>query len=206
MGINRTSHLFITEAVEELRERWPLRLLLLGDQHLRPNFQRRCGPNTPLRARAFYQREKWCKKALAVDNDGKDKRAKCLDLGEEHPSLWGKWDIVYNGGTLEHMEEQFAAWRNALYALRPGGFFISVTTGLGKWPKPPKWLFTPLFFRALVERNERFLCLSNSKHIQFKHGKVHYFNLQRSNLGDWSVWSYRHPDSEYKGSPTTIKT
>jgi SAM-dependent methyltransferase len=76
------------------------------------------------------------------------------DLNERYPEdMRGRFDMVLDGGTLEHIFNYPAALRHCLELLRPGGHFVTITPahnfmGHGFYQFSPE-----LFFRVFQKEN-----------------------------------------------------
>jgi SAM-dependent methyltransferase len=76
------------------------------------------------------------------------------DLNQPLPErLKERFDVVYDGGTLEHVFNFPQALKNCMEMVRPGGQFITHTTG-NNWWGHGFYQFSPeLFYRALSPEN-----------------------------------------------------
>lgn len=76
------------------------------------------------------------------------------DLNQPVPLAWhGQFDVVVDGGTLEHVFNVPVALRNAMELLRPGGRLLSATIP-NNWCGHGFYQFSPeLFFRVLSPEN-----------------------------------------------------
>jgi len=69
------------------------------------------------------------------------------------PELSQRFDVVFDGGTLEHVFDIGAALRNCMELVRPGGRFVSATIA-NNWCGHGFYQFSPeLFYRALGAEN-----------------------------------------------------
>lgn len=69
------------------------------------------------------------------------------------PELKGRFDLVYDGGTLEHVFNFPTALANCMEMLRPGGRFITHTCA-NNWCGHGFYQFSPeLFYSAMSEEN-----------------------------------------------------
>lgn len=84
----------------------------------------------------------------SVDLNGKD-GALPRDLMK--PLGLGRFDMVTNFGTTEHVAQQEPAWRNAIEATER--VFVSTTPAPGSWPRHGKWYPTSEFYEALAALN-----------------------------------------------------
>jgi SAM-dependent methyltransferase len=76
------------------------------------------------------------------------------DLNEPVPAAWHEqFDLVFDGGTLEHVFNFTTALRNCMQMIRPQGRFVSVTMP-NNWCGHGFYQFSPeLFYRALSPEN-----------------------------------------------------
>jgi SAM-dependent methyltransferase len=76
------------------------------------------------------------------------------DLNEPVPAAWHEqFDLVFDGGTLEHVFNFTTALRNCMQMVRPQGRFVSVTMP-NNWCGHGFYQFSPeLFYRALSPEN-----------------------------------------------------
>ncbi len=85
---------------------------------------------------------------VSVDWNGKNGALK-LDLRE--PLRLGKFDMVTNFGTSEHVTRQEPVWRNMIEATEK--VLISSTPDPGNWKKHGKYYPTVEFYRSLADLN-----------------------------------------------------
>lgn len=84
----------------------------------------------------------------SVDLNGKDGALR-KDL--QRPLKLGRFDMVTNFGTTEHVAEQEPAWRNIVEAA--ASVVVSTTPSPGSWPRHGKWYPTEEFYHALADLN-----------------------------------------------------
>ena len=76
------------------------------------------------------------------------------DLNQALPEkLTKRFDVVYDGGTLEHVFNFPQALKNCMEMVRPGGQFITHTPGNNWWGHGFYQLSPELFYRALSPEN-----------------------------------------------------
>lgn len=85
---------------------------------------------------------------VSVDLNGKDGALR-KDL--QKPLNLGRFDMVTNFGTTEHVGQQEPAWRNIVEAA--GSVVVSTTPAPGSWPRHGKWYPTEEFYVALARLN-----------------------------------------------------
>ncbi len=71
---------------------------------------------------------------VSIDLNGLD-GALPLDLGQPLPTDLGVFDIVTNFGCIEHVENQYQAWRNVHDACDVGRPMVHSLPQVGSWPK-----------------------------------------------------------------------
>ncbi len=84
----------------------------------------------------------------SVDLNGKDG---ALPLDLQQPLNLGRFDMVTNFGTTEHVAEQEPAWRNVIEAA--AAVIVSTTPLPGDWKKHGRWYPTEAFYRELARLN-----------------------------------------------------
>jgi SAM-dependent methyltransferase len=90
----------------------------------------------------------------ALDASSYEGAARLHDLNEPVPAAWHEqFDLVFDGGTLEHVFNFSTALKNCMQMIRPHGRFVSVTLP-NNWCGHGFYQFSPeLFFRALSPEN-----------------------------------------------------
>ena len=90
----------------------------------------------------------------ALDASNYEGATRLHDLNEPVPAAWhGQFDLVFDGGTLEHVFNFTTALKNCMQMVKPGGRFVSVTMP-NNWCGHGFYQFSPeLFFRALSPEN-----------------------------------------------------
>jgi SAM-dependent methyltransferase len=90
----------------------------------------------------------------SMDASGYEEASLTHDLNQVIPEeLNERFDLVFDGGTLEHVFDFPTAIRNCMRMLRPGGRFVSVTIP-NNWCGHGFYQFSPeLFFRVFSEEN-----------------------------------------------------
>jgi len=76
------------------------------------------------------------------------------DMNEALPSsLYEQFDLVFDGGTLEHVFQFPRAIHNAMQLVKPGGWFVGFTCG-NNWFGHGFYQFSPeVYYRALSRQN-----------------------------------------------------
>ena len=90
----------------------------------------------------------------ALDASGYEGATRLHDLNEPVPAAWHEqFDLVFDGGTLEHVFNFATALKNCMQMVKPHGRFVSVTLP-NNWCGHGFYQFSPeLFFRALSPEN-----------------------------------------------------
>src|SRR5580765_1733788 len=90
----------------------------------------------------------------ALDASTYEGATRVHDLNEPVPAAWREqFDLVFDGGTLEHVFNFAAALKNCMQMVKPQGRFVSVTMP-NNWCGHGFYQFSPeLFFRALGPEN-----------------------------------------------------
>lgn len=147
MGVNKRSNQMILDVAQLLRP--PVGMVLLGSQQMRPSVSQKFkGAKQHYEAMVDVFKEVVC-----VDLNGK---FECWreDLSKPIYEAYDSFDIVYNGGTLEHVKNQQEAWKNAHYMLHEDGVAIHVCPLLGGWINHSLYLYQQSFFAELVAANK----------------------------------------------------
>lgn len=90
----------------------------------------------------------------SMDASGYEDASLTHDLNRMIPADWNeRFDLVFDGGTLEHVFDFPTAIKNCMRMIRPGGRFVSVTIP-NNWCGHGFYQFSPeLFFRVFSEEN-----------------------------------------------------
>ena len=142
---------------------WFGRVLTLGRQamHLDPatlaRVYRRLGVPQPADTSAFADRLLVAMGAAtveALDASPYEQATRLHDLNEPVPRAWHEqFDVVFDGGTLEHVFNVPAALANCIEMLKVGGRFVAATVA-NNWCGHGFYQFSPeLFYRAFSPAN-----------------------------------------------------
>jgi SAM-dependent methyltransferase len=90
----------------------------------------------------------------SMDASGYEEASLTHDLNRATPAEWNeRFDLIFDGGTLEHVFDFPTAIKNCMRMTRPGGRFVSVTIA-NNWCGHGFYQFSPeLFFRVFSEAN-----------------------------------------------------
>jgi len=102
-----------------------------------------------------------------------------LDLGEEQKNLWRQYELIFNGGTAEYVENQREFWRNAHYFLATGGIAIHVCPIGKEWKNHSPYLYSPEFFDLLISKNK--YDLMKQKIVEHKKSSAIYVMFRKLN-------------------------
>jgi SAM-dependent methyltransferase len=110
-------------------------------------------PMTSLYADKFF-RFLGAKEITSVDRSNFEDATLLHDLNERFPeNLRGQFDLVMDGGTLEHIFNYPVALRNCLELLRVGGHFVTITPASGQMGHGFYQFSPELFFRVFSAEN-----------------------------------------------------
>jgi SAM-dependent methyltransferase len=93
-------------------------------------------------------------KVVAMDFSAYEGAGLVHDLNEPVPLAWHQqYDLIFDGGTLEHIFSFPTAIRNCMQLLKPGGRFVSVASA-NNWCGHGFYQFSPeLFYRIFTPAN-----------------------------------------------------
>lgn len=110
-------------------------------------------PMGPLYADGFF-RFLGATETASVDHSDFEDATLLHDLNERFPeNVRGRFDLVVDGGTLEHVFDFPAALRNCLELLRVGGHFVAFTPAAGQMGHGFYQFSPELFFRVFSAEN-----------------------------------------------------
>lgn len=117
-----------------------------------------------------------------------------LDLNDPVPeAMWGQFDLVYDGGTLEHIFDIRQALANVVRLVKPGGMVLHHVPVNG-YVDHGFYQFSPMLFQAYYQAN-RFREVFRAHHYK-QDGQYHCPRLKdgesipRNGLGDESLIFY----------------
>ena len=89
---------------------------------------------------------------ISIDLNGED-GALILDLSKpiHNEELLGRFDVVTNFGTSEHVENQYHCFKNMHDFARKGGLCIHAIPKIGHWTDHCEYHYYPSFFKKLAE-------------------------------------------------------
>lgn len=148
MGLNIKAFRYIQMIVHDLdRELTSSRVCLLGNLYLGRGtkcIQRKAGTRI-----VHEYLENHGTDVVSIDLNGKDK-ALPLDLQIPLPDSIGTFDIIINGGTSEHVEDQDACFDNINRICRIDGLMFHMVPYVGSWPNHCQHYYTEESFRQLA--------------------------------------------------------
>jgi SAM-dependent methyltransferase len=135
----------------------------------------------------------------SLDWNGKD-GALSVDLGKPLKNL-GLFDFIINGGTAEHVYDQYECWKNIHNLCKEGGLVVSVGPLADNWLKHSPWRYSLEFFDCLCFKNN--YDLLERKVVNFKNQcglDCHYISF-RKNKGAFiskdvfvRIWNNHHKE------------
>lgn len=138
-------------------------------------------------------------KDTSIDWNGKD-GAIALDLAKPINNI-GPFDIILNGGTAEHVYDQYECWKNIHNLCKVGGLVVSIGPLSGNWLKHSPWRYSLEFFDCLSFINN--YDLLERKVVTFKNQRgldFHYISF-RKNMGQFisrelfvKIWNNHHKE------------
>ena len=72
----------------------------------------------------------------------------------DDPFWTGKFDVLTNLGTSEHVSDQPMCWENIHNLVKVGGIFIHVIPRVGEWPDHSPYAYQKLFLKTLASVND----------------------------------------------------
>jgi hypothetical protein len=144
LGITRRVHNFEIASLKAARLDYQnLRLCELGNQYFVDP-----GEEVHLAKRVYSS---WGVDHVSIDLNGEN-GSLVIDLDKPVPStLVGRFDVVTNYGTLEHVNNQFQAFKNVHDMCRVGGVMIHTLTPLGHWPGHGRYYYSQEFVIQLAK-------------------------------------------------------
>jgi SAM-dependent methyltransferase len=180
MGVNNVSNKLIIESIMQVHKQTPplnLSMVILGSQIMRPKVRQQFKSAK----RHYESMSDIFSDVVCIDTNGK---MECLkkDLNEPLKEMHGSFDVLFNGGTMEHVTKQLDGWRNCHYLLREDGIFIHVSPLVGGWPKHGKYLYKESFFVELIKAN-KYKPLIMPQIISHPKGDAVYLSFQKTRKG-----------------------
>ena len=113
------------------------------------NIERKIEPR--MVAKKYYETVLGVQEHVSIDINGKW-GAIALNLDLPVPNnLEGKFDIVTNYGTGEHVDNQFSFFRNVHNLCKKGGIIIHALVPVGHWPNHCRYYYDETFVNCLAE-------------------------------------------------------
>jgi hypothetical protein len=162
---------------EKLKMPFNLSFVILGSQIMRPKVR-----STYRSAKKHYESmPDLFSDVVAIDTNG---RMECLQrsLCEPQRDMHDNFDLLYNGGTMEHVVNQKEGWRNCHYLLREGGIAVHVSPLSGGWPRHGRYHYTPEFFDELIRLN-KYKIRSMPQVVKHNKGDAIYLSFQKMKTG-----------------------
>ncbi len=149
MGLQLEYIQFINDSVAAagLKPRPGVTMCELGNQHLRKSARSLTKAKTGkeyFRSLGFEH--------TSIDWNGLD-GAMALDLRQpiQNSALLGKFDVLTNSGTSEHVENQYECFKNIHQLVKARGLMVHLNPMTGSWPGHGLYYYTFDFFRRLAQ-------------------------------------------------------
>ncbi len=145
MGIRKGWLDFTFEAIGSTGLRFEaLEMCELGNQHISVD-----GINFEIAKQYF---ESLGIRHISIDLNGED-GALVLDLSKpiQNEELLGRFDVVTNFGTSEHVENQYHCFQNMHDFTKKGGLCIHAIPKIGHWKDHCEYYYDPSFFKKLAQ-------------------------------------------------------
>jgi SAM-dependent methyltransferase len=97
-----------------------------------------------------YYEEAGVELYLAFDLSGRNGSFK-VDLCKDH-GFMAQFDIVTNYGTIEHVNEQYPAFKNVHDLCKEGGIMLHAFPAVGQWPGHGRYYYSLAFAYELARR------------------------------------------------------
>lgn len=146
-----------------------LRICLLGNQYLATGTQKVVAEWGTKVVQEFYAKQG--AKVISIDINGKDGALK-HDLTKEIPgSLLAKHDVVINAGTTEHIDDQYAVFRNINDLCDENALIFHMVPAVGHWIRHGLFGYSLSFFINLAKLcHYELLALEQSDYISLYNG------------------------------------
>lgn len=157
MGVNKTTIRVLREAMSHAVSR-RLKLALIGDLYMR-------GPGYKYRRANTFFRETW-KEVLSFDINGNADIK--VDLSEPIDTKYHYYfDVLINGGTAEHVDDQKVFFDNCHDMVKPSGVILHVAPEQGSFPDHSEYYYTETFFVDYADKYDyQILSIERIKHRQ----------------------------------------
>ncbi len=163
MGVNINTIRILDKALKDKGDVSNYKLALIGDLYMR-------GPGFKHRRANGYFRQFW-KEVLSFDINGSADRN--VDLSKPLPFQFiNRFDVLINGGTAEHVDNQKQFWENCDKMVVPGGVMIHVAPEVGSFPGHSETYYDLNFFTTLLEA--------------FKYRRLHYERIKHRQ--GWAIY------------------
>jgi len=91
----------------------------------------------------------------SIDYDNYEQATHILDLNNEVPEeYYERYDVIYDGGTLEHIFNLPQCLKNIFKMLKPGGIIIHGTLPVNNWVDHGFFQFSPTLFHDYYSNNK----------------------------------------------------
>jgi len=146
MGITKTCREFEKATLDLVHMHYRnLRICELGNQYM----EELDSPDVRSPAKPIYS--SWGAQHISIDLNGMN-GALVLDLDRPIPvSMVNAFDLVTNYGTLEHVNNQFQAFKNVHDLVRIGGVMIHTLPPPNSWPNHGRYYYSEEFVTQLAK-------------------------------------------------------
>jgi len=170
MGININTLTLIHKTCDFFKIKFPdTKICLLGNLYMREctkDFQREKGLNEDVAMRYF---EKLGASVTCIDINGKD-GAEALDLSKPITKYDNEFDLLINGGTCEHVDNQYVCFKNVHRMCHNRSITIHLGPLLGYWKSHSPHHFTETFFEDLAQLNQ-YLIFDKKVYMRYNKGR-----------------------------------
>ena len=196
MGINLYSLKYIHEKLKKYEKEFnKFNICLLGNLYLRDdtfNYQKQKMSKIYKVAMDYFKELDMS--SFSIDINGKD-GAIPIDLSEEIPDdQKNKYHILLNGGTAEHVNNQYQCFKNIHDLCKDKSLIFHISPEVGSWPNHCNNWYTEEFFRILGYKNNYNIIDIHRNAINGK-GKGYLIYATYQKIDDWTFMS---EDSFYR--------
>ncbi len=198
MGIGIEVRNFEQQIIDRLGLKWAdIALCELGNQKIKFRKPR-------ISSKKFYY-ELGVKEHISIDINGKNK-ALPLDLDDPVPSsLHNRFDVITNYGTIEHINNQYQAFKNMHDMCKSDGIMIHSLPPVGHWPGHARYYYTEENMTLLAQlcqyeiidnlqrikreggENQELLFVAYRKHKESFITQSEFFTINIEDTGDTST-------------------
>jgi len=171
MGININTLQMIHNVCDIFKIKFPdMKICLLGNLYMREctiPFQVRYGMREDVAMKYFQMLGA---DVTCIDINGKD-GAEALDLSQPITKYDDKFDILINGGTCEHVDNQYICFQNVHRMCHYRSIAFHLGPKLGYWKSHSPHHFTSQFFEDLATQN-KYTIMAQKEYMRYNKGKA----------------------------------